>query len=502
MTTASSTERRRLWTSGAAASISVATNFLSSAAVSGLAFRQIGPELLGSWALMWSTLGLGVVLLLGLPTLITPTIARYRDEGNDAQVHDLFVTTHAMVLVIATGWLVVSYLASDLLLHLVSLRSTAPHRTVLAVAAAGVFSTQMSAFYAGALDGCGRMRQRAVLNTLSVVVYVLTALWLVPSHKLLGLALAFLAQALVAMVSMRVALYACMEKGTARKSGSILTLDLRELIVQGASLQFVGLLVGAVEWGSKVLIGQVGSLAVVSYFDLALKVVVQLRNVLLAGAQITLVEFAKRRHALGESDLFLNSTLVFMGLAAPFFVLLLLAAPLISNLLIGHTEPAFIGALRCITLGLIPQLVCAPAYFALIAQRRMTWVLYSHVVMLAIVLGVALATHTWIAIVVAYAIAYLATIPMLIWGVRVERLVDASAFRLLRWAFVLGGFPWFAGLMYSRPGFETISTPLPMAVMCVLCLLFMAWLMRLAHMSSLSGESTRPPHGLYGEKDP
>jgi O-antigen/teichoic acid export membrane protein len=484
-------ERKRLWTSGAAASTSVAVNFFSSAIVSAIAFRQIGPEELGSWALLWSTLGLGVVFLLGLPTLITPAISLCRDERRDSDIPALFTRTHWAVIVVAIGWLALSLLADDLLLDLVALRVSSESRLLLWIAVSGVFATQLSIFYAGTLDGFGLMRRRAGLSSLSVLTYSITALCLVPYYGLPGLAIAFLVQGLVSMTSMGLAVYSQISRIQPRPTTGLLRLDIGDLIRQGGSLQLVGILVGAVEWGSRLLVSAVGTMAIVGYFDLAQKVVLQLRNVLVAGAQVILVEFARQRHAKGESALLLHSTLVFMGLAAPIYTCLLLTAPVISSIMVGHVETVFVNALRCITIGLVPQLVCGPAYFALIAQRRLPWVLGAHLLMLFVVMGGTLFAHSWLARVGVYSLAYLASMPMLMNGVRRERLIDASGARTLRTYFGLGGVLWAAGLVYS---WIEITSPGSLFAACILCgaCLLLVW--RLAKFAIISSRAPDASH--------
>ena len=449
MTATIRTERRHLWTAGAAASLSVAVNFVSSAIVSALAFRQLGPEALGSWALLWSTLNLGLVFQLGLPTLISPLVARYRDESNDDELHRAFSGAHVLTLLLTALWFAICFTFAGRLLDLASLAHTDEHKWLLYTTMAGVFASQLAAFYGGALDGFGLMSRRAFLTTLGVLTYTLVAILGMRLMGLRGLALAFCLQGIVTMLSMGALVFQRVRRLAHAELSAFRTADLYDLVLQGGSLQVVGILSAGVEWGSRILVGQLGSLSLVSYFDLALKLVLQLRNVLVAGAQVILVEFGKRQHANGNSTLYLHSTLIFMALAAPVFSFLLIAGPWISLVLTGSPEPAFINALRWISVGLIPQLICAPAYFALIAQRRMRWVLMTHVLMVGIVLASTPLTHNWMERVIVYSIAYLASIPVLTVGVFAERLTDHTSARVLAKAFALGGLLWLAGISYA-----------------------------------------------------
>jgi O-antigen/teichoic acid export membrane protein len=128
------------------------------------------------------------------------------------------------------------------------------------------------------------------------------------------------------------------------------------------------------------MLARFGSLGLVGYFEMANRLVSQLRQLLVASNQVLVPVFAGLQETSMERvrEMYLESYRVMAYLAVPFFAIIAVAVPWISWFWIGRYEPAFVVIAELATIALGVNTLVVPAYFANLGTGELRWNTISH----------------------------------------------------------------------------------------------------------------------------
>lgn len=228
-------------------------------------------------------------------------------------------------------------------------------------------------------------RQRADLKSLvvifSLVVQLVLAFVLVPTYGLTGLAWAQIGQFLAAIVSARI-----VYQYTA--SGSFTTIvptrcsvaAFRELFGFGVKVQLANLLAFPFEPATKFVISSAFGLEILGIYELASRIVMQARLVIVAPVQTLVPALAH----LGETDLAGRAALYHRAVAnsAVYGGLLMagvsLSSPIVSWLWMGSMNPLFIGFVLICSFGWTLNILTGPAYQLGVSGDVFRWNITGH----------------------------------------------------------------------------------------------------------------------------
>jgi len=202
----------------------------------------------------------------------------------------------------------------------------------------------------------------------------------VRSDGVMGLAYAQVAQALIVL---------CLTLAVLRRvlpSLSLIPLKwdssiLRELLGFGWKLQLTSIAVLLFEPVTKGLLARFGGLTSAGYYEMATRMVQQLRAVLVNANQVLVpaVADARERDRARVSLLYNESYKVVLFLTLPLVGGLIVSLPAISELWIGHYEERFVTFGGMLAAGWFFNALTGPSYFAAIGAGRMRWNLVGHV---------------------------------------------------------------------------------------------------------------------------
>jgi len=237
-----------------------------------------------------------------------------------------------------------------------------------------------SALFAG-IDGTQRADQRAIIGSVAALLFVVLTFVLVPQLGAKGFGIALIAQQLMMIVTAWIVLrFHIPELGwfPYRWYKDIF----RETVAFGMKIQASSLASLLFEPLAKVLLNQWGGLAVLGIYELASKLVVQARALIIAAIQPLISTFAGLR---SDEDPRLRRLLVratsataWASIAATMAVIL--ASPVFSWLMLGKIETNLILITCALAAGWNINSLCSPIYFAAIGKGIMKWNLLSHVV--------------------------------------------------------------------------------------------------------------------------
>ena len=326
----------------------------------------LGVDALGVWSLVAAATSLAGVSSLGLPGGTVHFVSKYLARGDATKAGAAAETaTLSTAIAMTVAALVFWPLSSWLLGLLVPPDWVEQARQLLPFTLAALWLSSVGgAIYAG-LDGCHRITVRSVATIVTQPLVLVLSLWAVPHMGLAGLAAAQLVQYSVWLALGWVLLrrYLPSISRIPRKWARPMFLEMWRYGVNFQAISIVAMLLDPL---SKALVSHFGGLASVGYFELANRLVVQVRAVLVAANQVLVPYYSKVAEAsrtgirgLYESNLgamFLLSSLTLSSLVA--------MLPLISALWIGHLEPLFLFFAVVMTVGWFINLVGVPAYFA------------------------------------------------------------------------------------------------------------------------------------------
>jgi len=237
----------------------------------------LGVDALGVWSLVAAATSLAGVSSLGLPGGTVRFVSKYLARGDATKAGAAAETaTLSTAIAMALAALVFWPLSSWLVGLLVPSSWVEQARQLLPFTLAALWLSSIGgAIYAG-LDGCHRITVRSVATIVTQPLVLVLSLWAVPHMGLTGLAAAQLVQYSVWLALGWVLLrrYLPSISRIPRKWSRPMFLEMWRYGLNFQAISIVAMLLDPL---SKALVSHFGSLAAVGYFEMANRLVVQVR---------------------------------------------------------------------------------------------------------------------------------------------------------------------------------------------------------------------------------
>jgi len=330
--------------------------------------QHLGLSDLGVWSIVLATTAFGraadVGIAAGLARFIATSNSRSRHDVSSTYFSTALISIFILMGVVALlGWMPLSY-ALQLTLDGASLSKA---NDLLPWALLTFWLLNLNAVVAAALLGIQRSDLRATASIAGMALQVFASHALVSTHGLEGLAWA---QAAQYVLSLSLGFAAIRWASSIRVSAAINRPALKELIGFGAKLQ-AGTIANLVfEPTCKLILGAVSGPAAVGLFEMAYRMVYQVRGIAVMSAQNLVPAFASaiqdgpselaKVFGRGTRACAVASTILMCGL--------MVGSPLASKLWLGHVAPLFcqLTAILCVCWAI--NIISAPSYFLGIAR--------------------------------------------------------------------------------------------------------------------------------------
>lgn len=343
--------------------------------------QTLGVEKLGIWSLVLASTSISRVANLGLSGSVVKFVAKYAAH-NDHQAVSRVLQTTLITIGLIIGLVLIPFypLAQYILGFLVDASALVDALSILPFALLSVWLTSINAVISGGLDGYQRIDLRSSLLMGGMIFYALLCVVLVKSYGLIGLALAqviqYIALLLVGFLILR--RYVALPLIPYQWDSSLF----REMLNYGLNFQVITLSVMLYDPITKALLSRLGGLAMVGYYEMASRMVLQLRGVVVAANQVLVPAIADltERSPSRVREVYLDSTRIAFFVTIPLYTLLAVMTPIVSVLWIGFYEPDFVMAARLLTAGWFVNTLAAPAYFAYLGHGNLKWNTVSHLV--------------------------------------------------------------------------------------------------------------------------
>lgn len=337
--------------------------------------HTIGSEKLGVWAVVLATASASRFGEMGLSGSAVKFTARYISGGEPERAAQVIQTTVVTIGIVLAFVLLAGYPLVVWLLGLIipAIYSSAVI-SILPYALMSVWITAIAGVFLSGLDGCQRMDLRAVIAMLSGVTLLGFTWMLVPEFGLIGVAWAQIAQGALMLLASWILLRREMPSLPVFPYRWRFTL-FREMLSYGVNFQIISLVGMLFEPMTKALMAKFGGLTLTAYYEMANKMVVQCRALLVSANQVIVPQVAALQESSPEQmrRIYEDTYRVVFFLALPLYAGIAAAAPLVSHLWIGHYEHAFVVYTLLLCVGFGFNTLVGPAYFVNLGAGSLRW---------------------------------------------------------------------------------------------------------------------------------
>ena len=343
----------------------------------------IGIEKVGIWSLVLAATNVSRISELGFANSVLQFVSRYLAKGEPLRAARVIET--AIITVAGLGGIALLMLYPLLewaVEHLIPPASWSEAIALLPFTIGSLWCSMMASAVHSGLDGTQRTDLRSVVLMSGQIIFVGAAFCLVPINGLEGLAQAQLIQSLWSLSVSWLVLKANLE-GLGmipyRWSGSLF----REMFSYAANFQLNGIAQLLFEPTTKALLSKWGTLSDVGYFEMASRMILQIRSLLVAANQVMVpvITTQQERKPTHIPDTYKRCCDIMLYLSIPIFSLLLVVTPLISEAWIGRYEPAFVVFAFLLITSWALNTTAVPAYLAFVGTGQLRWNTVSHMVM-------------------------------------------------------------------------------------------------------------------------
>lgn len=325
----------------------------------------LGVSLLGVWSLVLATTAFGRLADVGISAGLARFVAREQAKG-EAGSPQSYIETSMLSVAAIMGMLTLMaywpiYFALGIALHNQQL---ALAREIIPYALLTFWLLNINAVTAAALLGLHRADLRSISNICGMLVQVAASLALVKGFQLKGLAWAQTAQYVVAI--------ALSWSFVVRVGRTVPVLPthfhrglFKELLGFGTKLQIGTIANLLFEPTTKIIIGYIAGTAVLGLYELAYRMVYQVRGVAITALQNLVPAFAnlKETDPASLGPLFRKTCRMAAIVGAPIMTAVIAGAPLVSLIWIGTYDPDFVRLTALLSLCWAVNILAAPAYF-------------------------------------------------------------------------------------------------------------------------------------------
>lgn len=343
--------------------------------------KQVGVELLGVWSVVLSTSSLANLANFGVADSVIRFVALFTKEGDDFKIKQLIFTA---VIFLGLLFLLIAsiiYPFADLILKSVlPIKFLKDGLAILPYSLACLVLNAVNGVFASVLDGMQRNYLRNIIFTFSAVMLLVLAYLLVPKYHLQGVAFAQLCQSAIALLS-------CMSIVIVQTrynpfkwywSKSIF----KQIFSYGMKFQFVSLATMLNEPVTKILLGKFGGMAFAGYYEMANRVLVQAKGVIVSATQSLVPVMVHLSDDLAEIQNFYRkvfSNVLFFTLTA--VGIIMIAGHAISFYWIGSYQDIFYNTLAILALSMFVNILNSPAYFFYMAEGNLNVLIKTHLIL-------------------------------------------------------------------------------------------------------------------------
>ena len=343
--------------------------------------RTIGVEQLGIWALVLTTTSVTQIANFGLSGSVVKFVAKYIARGENEKVSRAIQTAAVSVGAFISLFLVIGYPIARWVLDLAIPDKSLPLAiAILPYAFLALWIMAITSIFQGGLDGYQRIDLRSLLLMGGAGFHLFLCFKLAPTYGLKGVAYARVIQNLTMLLSSWFLL---------KRHLPLLPIFpykwdkslFKEIISYGINFQVISIIGMFYQPITKALLSKFGGLSMVGFYEMANRMIQQLRALIVSANQVLVPAIADLKEKAPQKiqSVYLTSYQLLFYLAFPLYSLIIVCTPFISELWIGHYESAFVIFATLLAIAWFLNTLNAPAYFAYLGIGVLRWNLISNI---------------------------------------------------------------------------------------------------------------------------
>jgi len=374
----------RLLPNAVAGAMQAVTSSLVLFALYRILLLRVGADGLGAWSLLTAWLTLARLADLGLPGAMVKLSASSFAEGQSARARHIL----KVGILVSSGLTALAAAAISVAAHWVAPALLAREGEPVAVlfwAGLVAWLTCVSTALRAALDALQRVDLRHAVTALQSILFLVAALGLVRGHSVLSLVQAnCLGAAITALVTVLVLRHQLARTEPGVDADRVGRVAVRELFRYALPYHATSIAALMLDPLVKLLLGELGSLAQVTWYEMASRLVLQVRGVVASAMEALVPHVAalgqgERRAAIDDD--YQRIFAVNLALSSAGLGLLVANVPVIEAIWLGSSQPFFVTS--ALLLGGTWWISASgmPAYFIGIGLGIQRWNVMSHVVL-------------------------------------------------------------------------------------------------------------------------
>jgi len=338
-------------------------------------YDTIGVAELGVWSVVLSWTSMSSLAGLGMTGSAVKFVSTYLARNDRRHVAGIIETLAISLMVVLAGALVIVY---PLLVWMTGVVFTPEMRVVgisiLPYAAASFWISAVAGLFGSCVDGFHRVDVRHIMIIAAMLLYLLLSFVLVPMNGIVGLAQAQVVQGSVLLVASW--LYV---RRLLPELGIIPThwqkSIFKEIIDYSLKLQLISIAQLLFEPLAKSLLARFGGAASAGFFEMANRMVMQLRALIVSAYQAVVPTIADlhERDQHQVRNVYEGSLRLVHYLVVCAIPLLLLVVPLISLLWLGEVHSTFVMFTSVLVVAWFVNILATPSYFANMGTGDLWW---------------------------------------------------------------------------------------------------------------------------------
>lgn len=366
---------------------------ISSFIVYKMVLDKLGPELLGVWSLVFSISSVANIANLGVASSLVKFIAVYHKDENWKKINQLVGTGFCVVAGLMSIVVLLLYLCRDSVLSFLLKDNTSElGKLILPLSLLSLWINTVGAIFLAVLDGFKETYLKNILYIVSSLLFIVFTFLFIPQYGILGLGYAQILQGLIILLGSLVLVV----KYDSNIYISTMTFNksaFKEIFSYSFKFQIVTLISIIIEPITKFYLLRFGSLSAVGYFEMANKLVVQARQVLVSANQVIVPFIAQKESSKEYIVGFYKTNFSIISICSLLIMgSLAISIPLISLLWVGREEPFFIVSAITLSFAHIINLHTIPANFTNLGTGNINHLIYTTLVIcvLTCILGAVL----------------------------------------------------------------------------------------------------------------
>lgn len=357
---------------------------------------KLGVEQLGLWSLLISILAFVRVAECGFSGSVIKFISAALANTDAKKIKFVLETSIISVAVLIGLTSILIFLPVKILLPTLISDQFLLIKAyqILPICLFSIWMSSVAGIYKASLEGCQRYDLSMYAAIISTVVFIVAVVVLIPKDGIMGLALALCLQSLVLFfIALFFLNYSLRIKTFFPFRWSLSVF--KEMSRYGSKYQIISIVTILIDPLTKGMLGHFGNLTMVGYYEMANKVITQMRSLLLSMNQVIVpnVAYSQEAGTLNLRVLYEKNCQMIVYISIPFYIAILTMIPLIQDIWIGNRSIFFELFSVLSVLTWFFNTLTIPAYLINMGTGDLNWNVVSHLVMgimnliLSVILG-------------------------------------------------------------------------------------------------------------------